>query len=141
MGTLRGLWAVAFVMALATVAGLAQAPQRGDAPAARIAVGAVWEDGLLLPIAVRSGNAWRPLTDDRDGPPLRLTSEATRLPRTGWTILPFDPNVAQRALTLDGEARVDDASPCADQEGIRTNAPSARARRPTNSSGSRSWGA
>ena len=125
------------MVALATVAPLAQAPQqRGVAPAAsrpaaRIAVGAVCEGGLLLPIAVRAGDTWRPLTDDKDGPPLKLTSEATNLPRAGWTILPFDPNVASRALALTGAALVDDASPCADQEGFRTNAPSARARRPT----------
>jgi hypothetical protein len=127
------------LVVVASAAGLAQtpAPPRGAAPAAprppaRIAVGAVCEDGLLLPIAVRNQNSWRALTDDRDGPPLKLTVEAKALPRTGWTFLPFDPDIASEPLTPEGTARLDDASPCADQEGFRSNAPKgARARRPT----------
>ena len=100
------------VIALTTGVGLARGQGGGAASAAgqtagNVAVGVVCEGGMLLPVAVRSQGAWRSLTDDgkaQAGAPLKLTSEATRLPRSGWTIVPFDANVKSRALTLEGSA-------------------------------------
>jgi hypothetical protein len=120
------------MVALAREQGSGAAPAAAQAPG-RVAVGVVCEGGLLMPIAVRSQDVWRSLTEKADaGAPLPLTREATSLPRTGWTIVPFDANVASRTLTLSGSALLDDTSVCTDQEGFRTDAPNnARSRRPT----------
>ncbi|OFV93089.1 MAG: hypothetical protein A3G76_11670 [Acidobacteria bacterium RIFCSPLOWO2_12_FULL_65_11] len=140
MATIQKICAAALAIALTTVGVLAREQGSGAAPAAgqataRVAVGVVCEGGMLLPIARRSQGAWRSLTDDEKaevGVPLKLTSEATSLPRAGWTIVPFDANVTSRILNLEGSAVVDDASACTDQEGFRTDAPAnARSRRPT----------
>jgi hypothetical protein len=135
---IQKLAAAALVMTAAVVAAAREQGRGGAAAAAQTAapaaaVGVVCEGGLLMPIAVRSQDAWRSLTEKADpGAALTLTREAASLPRVGWTIVPFDVNVASRALTLAGPALLDDSSVCNDQEGFRTDAPTnARSRRPT----------
>jgi hypothetical protein len=84
-------------------------------------LGVVRSDGILLPLASRGNEAWTNLRSyDSDGRGLFRLVDAPRVPREGWTYVPWNagaplPLAVRDMVTIDAR--------CNRQEGFSTNAP------------------
>jgi hypothetical protein len=97
---------------------------RVQAPAAvysRLAIGVVRGDGIFLPLASKENETWTILRAySRAGDASLYKLDAERVPREGWTYVPWD-TVVPRPLAIRDMVTTD--AYCSRQEGFATDAP------------------
>ena len=123
MTCFRWVSCIALVLAFsASDGGASRAQTPSPVQPSRLSLGVVRGDGILLPLAFRENEEWtslRSLVIDGDQGVYRLR-DAQRVPREGWTYLPWDGG-ASRPLAIKDLVTTD--AYCQRQEGFATSAP------------------
>jgi len=121
MTRLRLLSLTAVVLA-SSPGGSASSAQAPSPVYLRLAMGVVRGDGIFLPLASRENETWtilRSYNSIGDAGLYKLL-DAQRIPREGWTYVPWDSGVPRPLTILD---TVTTDAHCSRQEGFATNAP------------------
>ena len=118
---LRWLCLFAAVIASSPPGNASTVPARGPVQSSRLIVGVVRGDGILLPLASMQNEGWTILRSfDPAGRGVYRLLDAQRIPREGWTYVPWGAGVVRPLAILD---MVTTDAYCNRQEGFATNAP------------------
>ena len=111
--------AIAIAVSLGGSASRAQAPRSAYS---RLSIGVVRGDGIFLPLVSKENETWtvlRSLTSVGDKSLYKLL-DAPRVPREGWTYVPWDSGIARPLVVLN---TVTTDAHCGSQEGFASDAP------------------
>lgn len=121
MTRLRWLSFIAVVIASSPAGGASTVRAPSPVQSSRLIVSVVRGDGILLPLASKENEAWTILRSfDPVGRGLFRLLDAQRVPREGWTYVPWGAGVPRPLAILD---MVTTDAYCSRQEGFATNAP------------------
>jgi hypothetical protein len=118
MTRLRWLSFIAVVIAPSLAGGASSVQAPSPVQSSRLIVGVVRGDTTLLPLASKENEAWTILRSFDRG--LFRLLDAQRVPREGWTYVPWGAGVPRPLAVLD---MVTTDAYCSRQEGFATNAP------------------
>jgi hypothetical protein len=111
-----------FLIAVLLASSLNRSASSAQVPSPVLTVGVVRGDGILFPLVSRQNDTWtilRAFISVGDSGPYKLL-DAQRVPREGWTYIPWDSGVPRPLAILETVAT--DAY-CERREGFTTNAP------------------